>query len=223
MTFLEICQRVRQDCSIQGTGPASVTDQSGLHKQIVDWVATSDREIQLTHPDWTFLWKTFTEDTISGVSSITRPADLSLWDRESFTVDKGTTTGKPLDYIPYEESRKTVSLLENTAPIKVTILPNQNLSLIYPADDAYSFSADYWKNPVCLETNTQVSDIPEDFHRVIVERARMFFYEDIESFDQYKLAEYRYKDLLTQLEARYLPTSLDHGQYSPEQIVVRPV
>ena len=56
MTFLELCQTVRQEVGVSGTGPSTVLSQEGQLKVIVDFVAASDFEIQVLWEDWDFLW-----------------------------------------------------------------------------------------------------------------------------------------------------------------------
>jgi len=223
MTFLELCQTTRQECSIQGTGPSSVESQTGLLKKIVDWVAKADYRVQSLHADWDFLWTLHEENTNIGVDTIVKPTDYGLWDRESFQLDRGTSNGTTLSFVPYLEWRANPSLKENAKPSQITVLPSGSLSFQAPADAIYSFSGYYWKTPTKLTGNSDESAIPERFQDIIIARAKMFFFDDIESYDQYTLAKDEYKELLLSLEQFALPSNLVSGQTSPEQIIVRPV
>jgi len=222
MNFLELCQRTRQECGIQGEGPASVTNQTGLLKRVINWVADADNLVQSLHPDWNFLWREFTENTIAGVDTIVKPNDLGLWDRESFATGRGTVDGRPITCITYNEWRKINNSKSQQAPSLICVLPNGNLSFTYPPDDVYPFYGNYWASPVALTTNTQESAIPTRFERIIVARAKMWFFEDIESYDQKKLAEDEYEKELAVLEKAEIPDNGIYGQHSPEQLVVRP-
>ena len=46
MNFLELCQTVRGDASLQGEGPTSVTGQTGIYAKIVRWTNEAYIEIQ---------------------------------------------------------------------------------------------------------------------------------------------------------------------------------
>jgi len=223
MTFLELCQRTRQECGIQGEGPSAVTSQKGLLKRVVDWVADADNLVQSLHPDWNFLWKEFTENTVAGLDTIVKPSDLGLWDRESFAIDRGTVDGKPIPSITYGEWRKINNSKSQQTPSLICVLPNGNLSFTYPPDDVYSFYGTYWASPTALTTSDQESAIPTRFQRIIIARAKMWFFEDIESFDQKTLAENEYLLELSLLEKAEMPDNGDYGQHSPEQLVVRAV
>lgn len=223
MTFLELCQVSRQECGIQGQGPVSVENQSGLLKRVVDWVRDADLAIQAMHIDWDFLWSSFTRDTVTGSDSVVKPTDHALWDLESFAIDRGTEDGRPLGVISFQEWRNYNNVKENQEPTTLCILPDNNIALSFPADDTYEIYANYWKRPVKLETNTQEPLFGSSLDRAIIERVKMFFFEDIESFDQLKLAKDNYEFWISEMESIYLTNHNLLNQTSPEQMVVRPV
>jgi hypothetical protein len=169
------------------------------------------------------LWKLHEEDTNIGADTIVKPNDYGLWDRESFQLDRGDSNGTVLTFVPYIEWRSNPSEKENAKPALVTILPNGNLSFQAPSDAIYAFSAYYWKTPTKLSSNADESAVPERFEDIIVVRAKMSFFEDIESYDQYELAKEEYNERLLALEQFALPSNMVSGQTSPEQIIVRPV
>ncbi len=41
MNFLSLCQRLRSEARIPGTGPSSVTGQTGELAKIVEWITTA--------------------------------------------------------------------------------------------------------------------------------------------------------------------------------------
>ena len=56
MTFLELCQTVRQEVGLSGTGPTTVVSQEGQLKVVVDFVIEADHQVQGLWSDWNFLW-----------------------------------------------------------------------------------------------------------------------------------------------------------------------
>jgi len=229
MTFLELAKAVRQECGIQGTGPASVTDQLGLLKKVADWTSNADLMVQSLHTDWKFLWKQYTAtttlgyaaDTTLGSASLTKPSDLGMWDRTSFGIARGTATGRPIKVVPYEEWRSNFSLKTNAEPYSLCILPNDNLSLSAPANATYSISADYWQEPTIMAANTSTPLYPVRYQRVIIARAKMWYFEYVESTDQWKQAKEEYEKYLDNLEGFALPGQQQATQSSPELMAVR--
>ena len=224
MTFLELCQLARQECGIQGSNkPSAVTSQTGILSRIVQWVANSDLLIQSAYPDWDFLWKETTMGTVVGAKTVSLTVNPALWDTESFAIERGTSDGRKLTYLPYREWRTNQSEKTNQEPNRITILPDNSLSLEYPADDAYTLTGCCWLVPTKLTANTDEPVYAERFQQTIIERVKMFFFKDIESFDQYKLAEQEYENNLDKMRGQYLPEQKELHLTSPEQIVVRPV
>lgn len=222
MTFLELCQAVRRECGIQGTGPAAVTSQTGLLSRVVNWVIDADNLIQSMNPDWNFLWAEFTGNTTLASSYLTKPADFGMWDREAFAIARGTADGRPLSFVDFQDWRRSHGLKVNAEPSSITILPDNNLAFPAPANGTHEIYGNYWKVPVKLAANTDVSPIPLRFHRIIVARAKMWYFEDIESDTQFTQAENEFDYWLKLLEGFSLPNRQEATQSSPDDMVVRP-
>ena len=232
MTFLELCKKVRQSCGVQGSGPGSVVDQVGILKQIVDWTADADMDVQSAHPDWNFLWDSysvttttalgFTSDTTLGSAALSVPDDLGIWDRESFGIARGTATGRSINLISYEEWRSNFSLKSNAEPYSLCIAPNGKLFLSAPANDSYSITADYWKTPTRLAANSDEPVYPARFQQIIVAKAKMYYFEYVESVTQWEQAKLDYEKYLNKLEGFALPGQQAATQSSPAAMVVRP-
>jgi hypothetical protein len=213
MTFLELCKKVRQECGVQGAGtPAAVTSQVGMSKRIVEWVQDADTIIQDKHTDWDFLWKEFSEDTILNSDSVSKPDDFGQWDRTTFAVNRGTATGRGLNLVEYKDWRVNNSLKTISEPFSVTILPSNDLALGAPANGVYSIYGVYWKAPVLLTTDAQEPPYPARFQRAIVARAKMFFFEDQEAWENYQAAEKEYLLKLSELETFAAPGQHFRGQ-----------
>jgi len=223
MTFLDLCKATRRECGIQGEGlPVSVVTQTGLIGRIVEWVRDADMHVQSAHPDWNFLWRIFTADTTEGSADITKPDDYGMWDRTAFAVDRGTVNGRGLTLFEHEDWRKNNSIKQNSSPTSICILPNGNLKFMNPVNGTYEVYGEYWRSPLYLTDNAQVPLYPERFHRIIIAKAKMWFFEDIESTTQYQQAELEFKEVMSRLESFALPVQQPGNQSSPELMTVKP-
>lgn len=223
-TFLQLCQETRRECGIQGTGPTTVVSQTGLMQRVVDWVADANDYVCSLYHDWDFLWSAYSGTTSAGSEdlSLAQPTDLGAWDRESFAIARGTSTGRSLRVVDYKEWRKYQGLKSNEEPASITIKPNGNLVLNTKANGTHTITADYWKAPARLTADAGTSDIPALYERVIIARAKMYFYEDQQLLDLYNSAEKEFKEWLTKLEGNQLPGQQWRMQAEATPMVVVP-
>ncbi|RLC09555.1 MAG: hypothetical protein DRI24_21580, partial [Deltaproteobacteria bacterium] len=63
MNFLQLCKRLRQEAGLTGSGPSTVVDQTGISKQIVDWVNTAYVDVLSQHANWHFMQDDFSFNT----------------------------------------------------------------------------------------------------------------------------------------------------------------
>jgi len=221
MTFLEMVKITRQECGIQGQGASSVIGQFGLLKRLVDWVADADVLIQTMHTDWNFLWKVFKFPIVDGADIVVRPPNFTMWDRKSFAIDRGTPQGRSLRLIHYDEWRRNNNIKTKSEPYEIAIMPDNNLVLSAPSNGSHEIYAEYWKKPKRLILNDDVPLYAEEYHRMIIARAKMWFFEDIESIDQWNQAKEEYELWFKKLEGEYLPEQQEGSQINPEMMAVR--
>jgi len=107
MTFLQLCQRARQEAGITGAGPTSVLNQTGQLGKLVGWVDQAWPAIQLMRPDWLFMNSEFTFDTdivtrdyLAADKAIT---DMKLWDTGSFMIYETAVGENDKNVIAYEK------------------------------------------------------------------------------------------------------------------------
>lgn len=209
MTFLELCQTVRQEVGVSGTGPSTVVTQEGQLKAIIDFVAESDHQIQGLWKDWSFLWAQYSSTLSTGTEApaLTKPTDLGTWDMRSFFLDYTSddwTNLSPLEYVGFRSSQRQ-GTQTNATPTYVVVKPDESL-IVYPRPDkAYTITADYWKSPTRMTANADVSVIPTMYHRIIVSRAKTMWAEREEAPEILLAASAEYQDILDKLEARSLP------------------
>ena len=224
-SFLGLCQATRRECRITGTGPAAVTNQSGLLLKIVNWVADSAYETESRWHDWDFMWYDgWSSATIANTKAVAAPSDLGVWDEDSFWLNYTLSTNKKLSVLDYKEWRRDLrnGIRASKKPDSVVILPDQSLILEPPPDGIYSLTADYWKRPTKMSANTDVSMIPQDYERIIIARAKMFYGEIEGAGVILESAQIEYDDLLDKLESKYLPGQKGRRRAEAPMMVVQP-
>lgn len=223
-SYLQLCQRVRQECSIAGTF-ASVTDQTGIALRIVTWVADSDYLIQSAYADWSFLWSQFTTPTIANVTTYTAPSDLGAWDLDSVYLDATLGNYAHLKWVNYDQYRSYYrnGVQSTNKPSHYSILPNNNLVLHPTPDAVYTLTADYYRIPTRLATNSDTSEIPERFEQAIIALARSKFAEEEGSPVMLQNALQEYGFWFEEMKKHHLPNQMGRAQAeSSVQWVVRP-
>lgn len=68
MTYLELVQRLRQECGVAGDGPLSVVGQTKEMKRLCDWIQQSLIEIEQIRNDWEWMRKPIAFDTTIGAA-----------------------------------------------------------------------------------------------------------------------------------------------------------
>jgi len=209
MTFLELCQTVRQEVGISGTGPTTVLNQEGQLKVIVDVVIAADHQIQSIWHDWNFLWSQYSSTLSTGTRAplTAKPSDFSNWDMRSFYLDYTSDDFTRLEELSYIDWRTDYrqGTSTNNIPTSFVIQPDDTVFVDPPPDKAYTITADYWKTPVKLEANADISAIPTQYHRVIVARAKTMWAEREEAPEILLASSAEYQDLLDKLETQSLP------------------
>lgn len=206
-TFLQLCQKVRQESGNSGDGPASVLNQTYEMKKIVDWVADADVQIQTLWTDWNFLWRQHSSNLMASIRDYAQPTDLGMWNSDSFFLDRDGEHPRKLsmmDYNTYLQSFRPGPQTSST-PSWVVVQPNGNLVFHPTPDKAYQFTADYWKAPTLMTSNDSTSPIPRQFERVIITRAKMFVFDDSGDMEQLNMATLEFQQLLGTLESHQLP------------------
>lgn len=88
MTFLEIVNRVRQNCGISGADLSTVTGATGESLRLINWVNESWLDIQAMKPNWHWMRRSAAFPTVAGQASYTATqagvTDFGHWSRDSF-------------------------------------------------------------------------------------------------------------------------------------------
>lgn len=217
MTYLELCQRARQEMGISGSGPTAVTGQVGQLKKVVDWVARSWVDIQQMRPNWLFMNSEFTFDTVAATRdylatdySIT---DLALWDYDSFLIYEtavGESDENELKYYTYANWRPAFRARMNDRaderPQLFTILPSNEVRFEPRPDDIYTITGEYKRTAQNFTADTDTpTGLPDDFHLIIVWKALEYYGFEENAPEKLDQAETNFDTLLFRLENEQLP------------------
>ena len=234
-TYLELCQDMARDVGIPGDGPSSVTSTSLSEEEnaVVRYIKTADQDIQSRWFDWDYLWYEATITASSGTSTLTSsnsgfPSSLGNWRLDSFVWNKSSDDYQILEYVPWNEYREDYKYgtIDSDIPEVFTVKPDNTIDL-YPTPNAsVAVSAEYWSTPTLLSSDSQVSEIPARFHRIIIARAKMFYAENEDAPEIMVSSLSEFEDQLDKLEADQLPRQKNRRFSSAQDsfnFVVRPI
>ena len=180
-TFLEICQDTASEAGFidNTTDLVSVVNQSSMLGKTVRWVREAWTDIQREKSHWKFQHGTFNVTLSNGVQiydattlNVTR---LNRWvtNKKVWIHDKSIGLGDEteLKFLPYDEFRARfnygTSASDTGRPTFYTVEPDNELAF-YPTPNAeYGVRGTYYKSAQILTANTDVPDMPEDYHSLI--------------------------------------------------------
>jgi hypothetical protein len=206
MTFLELCQRLRQEVGAAGAGPASVTGQHGEYARLIGWIQQAWLEIQNLRQDWRFAWAEGVIPMEDGYRDYALPDDFAHFIPETIFLDD-----TPLTLLPYRVFRRLYRKSSPDRPRHITVTPGDVLRLASAIQidaspgEGEVLSFEYYRAPQALTANTDVPRLPEPYHMLIVYKAMMQYglYENAPEVIQQGSTQAQ--PLLTQLHNRELP------------------
>jgi len=215
MTYLELCQSLRQEVGIAGTGPATVTSQTGEMQRVVDWVAGAYRELQNRRRNWNFLRADFsltlsaaTQEYSLATLSLTELASWETCDVRVYLTD--TANEMHLTYYPWPDFKRmflfSTSRTTTGRPTHFTIKPDKSI-VFYPVpDDAYTVVGEYFKRAQVLAADADEPLLPEQYHMLIVWQAIVSYAVYEAAPEVYAGAKEKIRLYLPQLESDSTPT-----------------
>ncbi|QJQ93915.1 MULTISPECIES: hypothetical protein [Halomonadaceae] len=172
MTFLELCQRLRQEVGAAGTGPAAVTGQHGEYARLIGWIQQAWMEIQTRRTDWRFSWAEGEVELESGYRDYALPDDFARFIPGTIYLDD-----RQLTLLPYSEFRRRFRKAAPERPRHITVTPGDVMRLGgaltfdgMPSEDE-TLSFEYFRKPQVLSANGDTPRLPEEHHMAIVYRA----------------------------------------------------
>jgi len=212
MTFLQLCQRLRKEAGVSGTGPSAVTGQTGEYLRLVDWITAAYEDIQNAHKTWRFLRAEFSFSTIASTQEYTPAAvsitDLAVWRRQDMRVYDSESDEQFLHYLPWSDFRVNYKFGNNRSsegrPSVVTVKPDNSLALWQIPDDVYTIDGEYYKSADVMEANSDVPIFHERFHLAIVWRALMYYGGYEAADERYSHGQNEFRRLKRQMDASEL-------------------
>lgn len=211
-TFLQLCSRLRQEAGISGSGPSSVTGQTGEMKRVVDWVSAAYEAIQSAHANWEFLRNDFTFPTIANTVAYL-PSSVSLpehadWIETGMTIyETSVADEQRIDFVPWDEFRANYQFgtVLTGRPTIASVKPDRSIALYPTPDDAYTVRGEYYKRAQTMTANGDEPLFPARFHLAIVWRALMLYGAQESAAELYAHGKTEYDKVMRSLEANQLP------------------
>jgi hypothetical protein len=192
MNYLELCQRMRQECGISGTGPSTVVNQTGNLKRIVDWVNTAWIDIQTAHQDWDWMRTSASFPTVASQATYAlgtgtgtvgvSVATFGKWDRDTFRnydTSVGTDSEVFMGFVHYDTWRDVYFYgalrTTTTRPIDMSITPAKAIALGPPPLVGYTITGDYFTAPLDMTADADIPALPAQFQMAIIYRAMMSY------------------------------------------------
>lgn len=208
-TFLELAQDLHREVGAAGAPPSAVTNQTGENLRLVKWIERADYKIQSKWINWKFLRTEFltSNETTQGTPTLSKPADMKTWDLATFKIIfPGQTDEDPLEAVEFENVKGQILDTNEGPPQRVIILPNNDLLFEPVPDGIYTVKADYYKRPVKLAANDDVSLIPEEYHDSAILGRAMIYYANFENAPEIKQqGQELYEEGLAEMENHQLP------------------
>ena len=213
MNFLALAQKLHQEAGLSGPGPASVSSQSGMAKNVVDWINDAWYEIQGKRTNWRFMWNS---DGLVTTVANQREYDLAALGfdcvpvRDSF---RQRQTGSPgsevwLSFYEYESFRAAClfGVPRTGLPDCVTIDPGENMQVdpVPTVDCEVRF--EYYDRPAYMTLNTDVPSLPTRYHDAIWILGLMKYSAYDENTALFQDAQRKYATWINRIEADQLLT-----------------
>lgn len=212
MNFLEIAKRVSKECGISGGGPSSVSAQTGINANVVNWVRDAFNEIQGSNEQWDFDWAMTTQMLVAGKERYDPINDWGL-EHKSF-VEGGTYVYRTVDgphakhwpiFIGWQDFRELRLPDVRGIPVYASVAPDGSLHL-YPIPDAGIVAViEYFREPQVLNENLDIPRMPERYHMAIVWRAVMFFCASEENPTLFQSANANFRAIMRRMSVLELP------------------
>lgn len=214
-TFLGLCQFVREQADMNGTGPVTTVGQEGEMGLVVRWVRQAWLDIQVKHKRWNFMRKRFSFQTEANKGEYTLlemgAADLRELDMDSmrsYRTATGVADEQRLIEWDWQSWYDTYSfgLQTPSRPVISAVNPaDRSLALGALPDGIYTVKGWYWTRAVELVADGDRPNIPDELHLVIAYRA-LLKYANFDAAPEVKQAALEeYKRMMYALERDWLP------------------
>lgn len=220
-TFLALCQDVRRECGIAGSGPTTTTGQVGELSRVVNWTRDSWTELQIKKPNWRWMRSSFTVDTVANTDSYSATSctdtianaavtRFKRWYETEFQIylkASGSATSHWLVDDNWDDFKRLfrVGSQNPSYPSIVAINPQNQFVLGAKPNDVYTVTGDYQKSAQILAADGDVPEMPPDFHQLIVFGAMKKYSAYSAAPEVWASAKEQASNLMRDLELDQLP------------------
>lgn len=211
MNYLQLCQALRNEAGLSGTGPATVVGQTGMYGKLVDWIQEAYAEILDMYP-WSFLWARVTPVLTVGQTVYTgadfTPAITDLGKVYARRMLEITSDSRPRifyrDWVTIDHASNDGSV---GSPRYFARRPDDALVFYPEPDDAYEIQIDYQKVAPVLAANTDEPLIPDStLHKIIVWKALEYYGQHNEDMTSAQFGARQFNNMLSRMVDRYAPS-----------------
>ena len=193
---------------------ANFATATGFYSSAKDAVNASIRHIN--HEEFQWPWNHVEEeDTLTaGVTRYGIPYDTKTIDMDSFRIKKdsalnvNTTKLTNINYQEYLDRFLDYEYNTDTGirglPKYVCRTPSEEFITVPTPDKAYEIVYEYYRNPVELETYSDVPTIPEQFSHVIVDGAMFYAYQFRGDSQASQIAQNKFQEGIKFMRTLYL-------------------
>lgn len=215
LTFLELCQRVRQEVGANGTGPSTVLAQTGEYRRIVDWVASADEDVQRRFNEWKFMrgdfeLETVADDAVYIASETVIPVtNFRDWRWTTFKIrltSASVGSEVELPYIDYQDYLDiNIGSTSSSQPQCFTVGNAMEIILWPKPNAAYTITGEYQKSVTKMTADADTPPYPAEFHMLPVYRAMMRYARFTGASEIYQDAQADYTRMLHEMSRTQLP------------------
>lgn len=221
MNFLQLCQETASECSVRLDGyPTTTTGQTGRLGQIVGWVNKAWIDIQTRRQDWLFMVGSASVQTVADDGAYSTSdfgiTSFRAWRLRTFKIfltSAGVGTETELLFIDYNEWFRRFNTGSQTSsyPGFFTVDHDKDILLGPKPNGIYTVSAEYQKAASQLSGDSDIPELPEEFHMAIVYRAMMKYGRYVGDSTVYTDGEKEYKRMITEMIASQTPPIVQGG------------
>lgn len=207
MNFLELCKALRREIGYSGSGPASVTSQTGESLRIVNWTLEAWEAIQRERTDWRFMLREFSLPFGAGAASVLISNEARHLKRDSLVLFRADGLRSFPEEVTIEEMRTLRRENPNAvSTVRFIALDDSGNAQLYPAPSTSgTLHGEYHRKPVRMAENTDIPAMPEEYHMTIVWRALMAAAAYEGAQNQYTTGQANYQEAFNWLTQEQLP------------------
>lgn len=209
-TFLDIAKIVVKETGVAGGDPSSletVEDQSGDLLDAVEWTSDACTQVDNLWETWKYLWREHSIAFAAGNSNVPPPPtafDVRRWDRRSFWLNKAGSGPRKLVYEDWRTFRERTGTPSSGKPSVITVRPDNTLRTERVPNASFTFTAECYKRPTVLALDDDEPDMPSEYRRIIVCRAKILYADARDAPEVLEGAQAEYMDILDKLQGNQL-------------------